>query len=547
MRGSPTERTEDTEAQTDMVITKYAQSTTTSARRRDWGRFPCVPCALFTLLVVSFRSSASAAPVVLAPEAYARHAAYFAATDPETVVNLVPDAEAWTWLQERVPLFTCADAEVEELYWYRWWALRKHLKRDEASGQRVFTEFITKDKPVSSGLGHQLMEGRWLRDPAPFDETIQYWLRGHDGGPQPHLHKYSQWLQFAIYSRWLVTQDTAALVDLCDDLVADYDRWVESNGRPDGLFWQADVWDAMEESLSGGRKVKNVRPTISAYMAGNLFALAKIAQLAGREEQSRALAARAGVLRALIEQTLWDEERQFFTSVTEDLTRIPVREQIGFIPWYFSLPEAGRGYERAWSQFTDPAGFHAPYGLATAERRDPRFRSHGVGNCEWDGAVWPFATAQTLTALANVLRDYPQDVVTRRDYFDAFITYVRSQHYDGAPYIGEYLDEVTGQWLKGRNPRSSWYNHSTFADLLISGVVGLRPRADDTLEIDPLLPAEAWAWFCLDNVRYHGRDLTVMWDRDGSHFGRGAGLRVWVDGAPVAAAPTLQTLKVTLP
>lgn len=487
-----------------------------------------------------------AAPAVLAPEDFARHAAHFAATDRETVVNLVPDAAAWAWMRDRVPLFTCSDPDVEEIYWYRWWALRKQLKRDEASGRIVFTEFITKAQPVSSALGHHLMEGRWLRDQAPFDDTVLYWLRGHEGGPQPHLHKYSQWLQFALWQRWMVTGDTATLVGLTDDLLADYDRWVASNGREDGLFWQADVWDAMEESLSGGRRVKNVRPTISAYMAGNLLALSEITRLAGRDPLFAQLRSRAGALRAQVVTTLWDEERQFFTSLTEDLTRIPVREQIGFIPWYFGLPAPERGYERAWAQFTDPQGFRAPFGITTAERRDPRFRSHGVGTCEWDGAVWPFATSQTLTALANVLRDYPQEVVTKHDYFDAFITYTRSHRYDGDAYIGEYLDETTGQWLKGRHPRSSWYNHSTYADLLISGVVGLRPREDDVLEIDPLLPDDAWSWFCLDHVRYRGRDVTILWDRDGTKFGRGAGLRVWIDGVEAAHADSLRKLEVRL-
>ncbi|WP_221032387.1 MGH1-like glycoside hydrolase domain-containing protein [Actomonas aquatica] len=488
----------------------------------------------------------SAEPVVLQSDEFARHAAHFAATDAETVVNLVPDADAWDWMRDRVPLFTCSDADVEEIYWFRWWALRKHLTRDEASGHMVFTEFITKPKPVSSALGHELMEGRWLRDQQPFDETVLYWLRGHEGGPQPHLHKYSQWLQYALWQRWMVTGDTATLVGFTDELLADYERWETSNRRDDGLFWQADVWDAMEESLSGGRHVKNVRPTISAYMAGNLWALAEITRLTGRDTLSGQLYAKAGALRAQVVQTLWDEERTFFTSLTEELERIPVREQIGFIPWYFGLPAPERGYERAWAQLKDPAGFHAPFGITTAERRDPRFRSHGVGTCEWDGAVWPFATSQTLTAMAKVLRDYPQDVIDRQDYFDAFITYTRSQRYDGDAYIGEYQDEVSGQWLKGRHPRSYWYNHSTYADLLISGVVGLRPREDNVLEIDPLLPAGTWTWFCLDNVRYRGRDITILWDRDGTKFGRGAGLRVWVDGREVAQADELSKLEVTL-
>jgi len=224
-----------------------------------------------------------------------------------------------------------------------------------------------------------------------------------------------------------------------------------------------------------------------------------------------------------------------------------VREAIGFIPWTFGLPDAGKGNEAAWGQLTDPQGFRAPFGITTAERRHPAFRTHGCCKCEWDGAVWPFATSQTLTALANVLRDYKQPFVTNKDYFDAFLTYTRSHRFDGKPYIGEYLDETTGAWLKGRQERSRYYNHSTFADLLITGVIGLRSRADDVVEIHPLLPAETWNWFCLDGVKYHGQMLTIVWDRDGSRYQRGAGLLVFADGKQIAKSASLERVAGRLP
>ena len=491
-------------------------------------------------------TSAVAAPAVLEPAAFERHVTFFNAMEDEPVVNLIPNAQAWDWLQANVPLFECSDAEVEEIYWFRWWALRKHLRRDE-QGNFVFTEFITKDRTISSALGHQLMEGRWLRDQQYHDGYVEHWLRGNKGGPQEHLHKYSSWLQAALYQRYLVTQDRESLLALFDDLVADFRRWETEKRRPDGLFWQHDVWDAMEESISGGRHVKNVRPTINSYMYGNARALAAIARLAGRDHVAREFDANADRLRALTQDQLWDGEAQFFKVRLESGSLADVREAIGFIPWYFHLPEPNRDYEQAWAQAIDGRGFRAPFGLTTAERRHPEFRSHGIGTCEWDGAVWPFATSQTLTAWANVLRDYPQEVVRKEDYYDAFLTYVRSHRFDGLPYIGEYQDEVTGQWLKGNHPRSRWYNHSTFADVLISGVVGLRPRADDTVEVYPLLPDNTWSWFCLDDVTYHGRNLTILWDRDGTRYGRGAGLQVLVDGQVIAKSDRLEPVQGRLP
>ena len=222
-------------------------------------------------------------------------------------------------------------------------------------------------------------------------------------------------------------------------------------------------------------------------------------------------------------------------------------------------------YAVAWLQAADPEGFSAPYGQTTAERRHPEFRTHGVGQCEWDGAVWPFATSQTLTALANFANDYTarpvpsgsltdgQSVALRIAagalpidslYFAEMEKYMQSQHMRGKPYIGEYLDETTGYWLKGDQERSRYYNHSTWNDLMITGLCGLRPRQDNTIEVNPLLPQNKWDYFCLDNVLYHGHNLTIVWDKDGSRYHAGKGLRVYVDGKLVGQRETLGRLVV---
>jgi hypothetical protein len=242
---------------------------------------------------------------------------------------------------------------------------------------------------------------------------------------------------------------------------------------------------------------------------------------------------------------LWDKEAKFFKVRYPQGALADVREEIGFIPWYFNLPDPG--YEQSWQQLLDPEGFAAPMGITTAERRHSRFRSHGVGTCEWDGAVWPYATSQTLTAMANILRNYSQHFVNSKDYFDALMTYARSHQYRGKPYIGEYLDEIDGKWLKPDSDRSRYYNHSTFCDLVISGLIGLIPREDNILWIAPLIPLNEWDWFCLDNVLYHGRDLTIIWDRNGSKYQKGKGLRIFADGIEIAHSDKLTSVKCKLP
>ena len=57
-----------------------------------------------------------------------------------------------------------------------------------------------------------------------------------------------------------------------------------------------------------------------------------------------------------------------------------------------------------------------------------------------------------------------------------------------------------------------------------------------------LMPDDAWDYFCLDGVSYHGKTVTVVWDRAGDRYGKGSGLHVFADGALVASSPVLRAI-----
>ena len=60
------------------------------------------------------------------------------------------------------------------------------------------------------------------------------------------------------------------------------------------------------------------------------------------------------------------------------------------------------------------------------------------------------------------------------------------------------------------------------------------------------MPEGVWDYFCLDNVLYHGRILTILYDKTGERYGRGKGLHVFVDGEPIAGSPSLRRITGTL-
>jgi hypothetical protein len=95
--------------------------------------------------------------------------------------------------------------------------------------------------------------------------------------------------------------------------------------------------------------------------------------------------------------------------------------------------------------------------------------------------------------------------------------------------------------------RGNYYNHSGFADPLITGLIGLRPQQDDKLILHPLLPANTWTYFALDGLPYHGHILTIVYDQTGKHYNRGIGLSVFVDGKKLASRRTLGPIETHLP
>jgi len=478
----------------------------------------------FSLFLVQPASTASQNGAFLSPDQFA--------------TSLGDDAD---WLKKNIPFFECPDAKLQEIYYFRWRVFKKHLQKT-ADGF-VVTEFLPKvswsgkHNTISCAAGHHFREGRWLHDPQYLDDYALFWFRK---GGEPR--RYSFWVADSLYSRYLVDHNKALPIALLPDLIKNYQAWEAARRDANGLFWQLDDRDGMEVSIGGS----GYRPTINSYMYGDAVAIAQIAALAGQGQVAEEYRQKAAKIKELVQERLWDSEARFFKTLPRGQGKklVDVREELGFVPWYFGLPD--KGHAEAWKQLMDPEGFHAPFGPTTAERRHPRFMFQHNHDCLWNGPSWPFATTQTLVALANFLNDYQENVLGKEDYLTTLTNYARSQYKDGKPWIAEDLDGLTGRWIVDL-PRSVDYNHSGYADLIITGLVGLRPRADDVLEINPLVPDGAWDYFCLDRVRYHGRLITIFYDKTGNRYQRGEGLRVFVDGNQVAASERLGRLTAQLP
>jgi hypothetical protein len=253
-------------------------------------------------------------------------------------------------------------------------------------------------------------------------------------------------------------------------------------------------------------------------------------------------------------------------------------------PWMFSVVPRGNAsaYAKSWDSAFDPNGLGGPHGLRTAEKRHPGYYCD-AGCCSWAGPVWPYETAKGITAAINVINNYPSVTTMDGSKFWTLLSdytamhttkwrvmssrstfYTNLTNSNMAPFLidglGEHWVAENGcgddHWTKQTNLGGpAWtdtatngyrYNHATFMDLVLSGVVGLQPKANGTLVVNPLVPAAVLPWWTADGVALHRRIVTVVFDADGSKYGKGAGLKVMVDGITTASSLTLKPLTVQL-
>jgi hypothetical protein len=473
------------------------------------------------------------------------------------------------WYRDRIPLFESSDAMLDAVYYYRWQIVRAH-QRDLGERGFISTEFLDdvgwQLEPWASlndATVFHVNETRWLRDRRYAADYIDHMFTG--GNDRHFSDSFADW----VWSRYLVDGDRTEALRHLTVMRHLYGQWNDHLDIAKGVYWIEPLLDATEytiasidasgakDGFTGGNAF---RPSINAYMFANARALSRLTALAGEEPASADYAAKAAAIKARVQADLWNPKLGHFTDRYKANNEhvhywdfIRGRELVGFVPWTYDLPDDDPKYAAAWRHLLDAKGFAGAAGMRTVEpsyehyMRQYRYEG-SARECQWNGPVWPFQTTQVLAGMANLLDHYDQSVVTRADYLRLLRQYARL-HYQGDRLdLEEDYDPETGRPIVGLK-RSHHYFHSGFIDLVMTGVVGIRPRADDVLEVNPLIPAtgrDTLKWFRAANVPYHGHLVTVTWDADGSHFGGGAGLRVEAEGREIARSTTLKRIGVAL-
>lgn len=471
--------------------------------------------------------------------------------DEEIYRNDIDNAHVYEWMKKEVPIFECPDQDIERAYYFRFWTYRKHIKTTEDGV--VITEFLPKvgwsgkHNTIVAAAGHHLYEGRWLKNADKYLKSyIEFFLTVSD-----RSHGYSTWLIDAVYNYAQVRGNFDFGPDFLNKLDRYYNEWEVERGLPDGSFWSIDDHDAMEYSVSGTDAdlcvLPGIRPTLNSYMCADAYALAQFARIYGDKAMEEKYLAKYRHLKRFINENLYEDgffRAYHFTDEQDALEAVTrkgrsPRELIGYIPFMFDIPDSGK--EDCFGLLLDERGFYTRYGLTTVEKTDPRFLYPVNHECLWNGYIWPFATAQTLTALNRVAHTSGKQE-HRRMFCTLLRQYARmhtrrTENGKIVSWIDEVMEPNHGDWSsrtllrdwgwqedKGGYERGKDYNHSTFCDLVISGLVGVSVQ-DGKIRVEPLAPKQ-WTYFRLSGVKLLGREYDIFYDATGEKYGKGIGLTV---------------------
>ncbi|SMR46748.1 unnamed protein product [Zymoseptoria tritici ST99CH_1E4] len=474
------------------------------------------------------------------------------------------------WYQSKIPFFEISDKSIQDVYYYRWGVYRAH-QRDIGQRGYVSTEFLNDVSwqlspwaTLNDASGFHISEGRWLRDRRYADDYIRHM---YNGGNDRH---FTDWITDSVWQRYLVDGDTSAITTHLQSMIKIYNQWNDALDTSKGLYWREPLADATEYTISsidasGGKDGFSggdaFRPTINSYQWANAIAIANVADLVGDSSTANDFRSRAANLKNRFQTDIWNTTLEHFidrykvsNQYVSYYQPIRGRELAGLVPWMFGMPDNNSKYNAAWKHILDTNQLKGSNGLRTGEPSYQyymkQYRYEGSKReCQWNGPVWPYQTTQVLYGIANLLNSYTQTLISKSTYLSNLRTYTKlhyNPNYNNILNIEEDYEPDKAGPIVGL-ARSPHYFHSGYNDLIISGLVGLRPRADNTLEVNPLIPSDAGiSYFRLQDVVYHGRTIAIEWDANGSRYNRGAGLRVYVDGNQVASSTTLSRVTATI-
>jgi hypothetical protein len=464
------------------------------------------------------------------------------------------------WWADNVPYLDTPEDNIDKTLFYRWWLMRFNFLDANIPGNDY--QFPTSMEGV---LGYNnsivLTAGMFIDDLKYFRDPIYSygpWVSAGEtsksskmvdnpGDPANWSNSYTEYISEAAWRSYQLHGGPTAIAENLatyaendvKGLVSAYD----TNGN--GLI-EYD-WGAMTgndaDAVSFHWKPGNQDRAENAYLYSNALAAASAYRVAGDTAKADEMDAFAQHVKEQVIDVLWNPERKLIEHAMADTgEHVPWKEINNYYPFAVGLmPKPGDAdydddYVEALRLWADDKEYPIfPFytanqvdKAAAAAAGEPGSNNFSVIN-----------STVTFRMLSSVLRDYQTDAIDA-EWYKKLLYWNAWAHYQNGG--DNRLPDQNEFWADGSaDPQKigyrSWIHHTILGATnftMIEDAMGLRPRDDAKIELDPI--DIDWDHFTANNIRYRDRDLTVTWDEPGDGkrpYGDAVpeGYSVFLDGA----------------
>lgn len=471
------------------------------------------------------------------------------------------------WFYDNVPYFDSSDVGFKRMWYYRWWVVRFNMVEANTPDLKFYSFYEGKlgfDNPITFAVPVQLKELSYLRDGGYGLSQAQNTFRNRgepgaviDPPGSPYWGEmYSQWVSSALAELSRVHPlNPQAIAELLPWMAQDVTAWTtafdpDGDGLPQRLkprltgydldilsFWYFDGTKFNPRAQLSEME----RVDFASFVYANARGVAELARTQGDQSLAKHYDEVGDRIRTAVLTKLWDDRDKFFyPQRASDDARAPVRELHGFFPFTTQLAPDDAKYTVALSRFIDPEEFWTRFPPVIASSYYYR-----RWNWEMDGLtrnIAPHPITMGARTLIQALKHYPSSPIEPHHFMDLMTRY-NDLVFPGVnpfdPYWRPNAHEYYSKWEPGQvndHPKGSDISHdfhSAYCSLVVEGAIGLTPRVDKLIEIQPA--AYNWDYFLIDRLRYHDHDLTIAWDRpDGNvrYEGIPEGFSLYIDGEP---------------
>ena len=485
------------------------------------------------------------------------------------------------WAQD-IPFIDVPDPAIEKAIVYRWWGERYNSLDADApgyayqypttvEGSNLYQNSVVLTQPM------HLQDTKWIRNPyLAYGQILNV---GELSGASAFLdspghtswnNHYSQYIGTAGLEAYNVYgggpeiaqrfasyfegdgQGQLDHYDGNDDMLIAYDTNYMPGNDSDAITFGYPKTNA---SAPGARTIE--RPE-SAYVWGAFDAARQLYAQAGADQAKvDEMGDKADGIRDAILGRLWSDETRMFLAGTSYGAQSAASSGGGQNPLSVAerdlIPAKESNLYDIYAEGLIPA--------EDAEKYEDGFRFLRYGD---NFPIFPFYTANQYDRAkfgiggSNNFSNI-NFTVQYRAVREALRQYDPEQKYITPEYAARLLDWMAwsiypngdarianqAEYYSNWNPATKTYNRNNpnhvmlgnMAYIYVEDMGGIQPRSDDKIELFPI--DLGYDNFMVNNLRYHGKDITIVWDEDGSAYGLGAGYSLFIDGERKATADEL--------